>query len=107
MGKEFGGRDSLTYAAEHITNADNGLTLMEGVDTQCFHGYVNCGAKGAITGIGNALPEPILNLLSLSEQAAMGNVIARQKAQELESALHILCTYDEGPDLVLFYKHCM
>ena len=28
---------------------------MVGVDTQVFHGYVNCGAVGAITGIGNAL----------------------------------------------------
>ena len=48
--KEFGGAESLSYAAEHITSGDESLTLMVGVDTQVFHGYVNCGATGAITG---------------------------------------------------------
>jgi dihydrodipicolinate synthase/N-acetylneuraminate lyase len=32
------------------------VTLMVGVDTAVYHGFVNCGATGAITGIGNALP---------------------------------------------------
>ena len=54
--KEFGGAASLSYAAENITNQDPNLTLMVGVDTQVFHGYVRCGAAGAITGVGNALP---------------------------------------------------
>jgi 4-hydroxy-tetrahydrodipicolinate synthase len=58
--KEFGGADSLTYAAEHITSGDDDLALMVGVDTQVFHGFVNCGAVGAITGVGNALPEQVL-----------------------------------------------
>ena len=57
--KEFGGASSLTYAAEHITSGDAGLTLMVGVDTQVVHGFVRCGATGAITGIGNALPGPV------------------------------------------------
>ncbi len=35
--KEFGGRESLTYAAEHITSGDKSLALMVGVDTQVFH----------------------------------------------------------------------
>ena len=55
--KEFGGADSLTYAAEHITSGREDLTLMVGVDTQVVHGFVRCGAKGAITGVGNALPK--------------------------------------------------
>lgn len=105
--KEFGGADALSYAAEHITNADPELTLMAGVDTQVFHGYVNCGAKGAITGIGNALPEPVLKMLSLCQSAAAGDVQARRYALELERALLVLSTFDEGPDLVLFYKYLL
>ena len=54
--KEFGGAESLSYAAEHIAGREPGVALMVGVDTQVFHGIVNCGASGAITGIGNVLP---------------------------------------------------
>ena len=105
--KEFGGCKSLSYAAEHITGAEPALTLMVGVDTQVFHGYVNCGATGAITGIGNALPEPVLCLIELCKKAAAGDVEARRLAKELESALMVLSTFDEGPDLVLFYKYLL
>jgi 4-hydroxy-tetrahydrodipicolinate synthase len=105
--KEFGGAKSLTYAAEAITSGDPTLTLMVGVDTQVVHGFVNCGAKGAITGVGNALPKEVLHLISLSEQAATGDPTARRKAQELDAALSVLSTFDEGPDLVLYYKHLM
>lgn len=52
--KEFGGTAAMTYAAEHITSANNGVVLMAGVDTGVFHGYVKSGASGTITGIGNA-----------------------------------------------------
>ncbi|GIS87558.1 MAG: hypothetical protein CM1200mP18_02680 [Gammaproteobacteria bacterium] len=58
--KEFGGRAPLSYAAEHITGTDSALKLLVGVDTQVVHGYVSCGAEGAITGIGNALPREVL-----------------------------------------------
>ncbi len=105
--KEFGGGEALSYAAEHITNADPDLTLMVGVDTQVFHGYVNCGARGAITGIGNALPAPVLRMLELCKQAQKGDVNARRLAKELESALMVLSTFDEGPDLVLYYKYLL
>jgi dihydrodipicolinate synthase/N-acetylneuraminate lyase len=105
--KEFGGAKSLTYAAESITSGDASLTLMVGVDTQVFHGFVNCGAKGAITGVGNALPKEVLHLIKLCEQAATGDATARRKAQELDEALRVLSTFDEGPDLVLYYKHLM
>ncbi len=105
--KEFGGADSLSYAAEHITGAEPDLVLMVGVDTQVFHGYVRCGAGGTITGVGNALPNEVLRLISLCEQAASGNAQARRLALELEEALRALSTFDEGPDLVLYYKYLM
>lgn len=105
--KEFGGSADLRYAAENITSREEGVTLMVGVDTNVFHGYVNCGAGGAITGIGNALPKEVLHLVALCEKAAKGDVQARAKALELESALAVLSSFDEGPDLVLFYKHLM
>ncbi len=105
--KEFGGADSLSYAAEFITSGDPDLALMVGVDTQVFHGFVRCGAVGAITGIGNALPGPVLRLVELCRRAAAGDVEARRLALELEEALRVLSTFDEGPDLVLHYKYLM
>ena len=105
--KEFGGAEALSYAAEHITGADESLRLMVGVDTQVFHGYVNCGAVGAITGIGNAIPTQVLKLIELCERAVTGDAQARRFAKELDEALIVLSTYDEGPDLVLFYKYLL
>lgn len=105
--KEFGGIADLRYAAEYITSRDESVTLMIGVDTAVYHGFVNCGATGAITGIGNALPEEVLLLTKLSQQAAKGDALARRQAQELEEALGVLSSFDEGPDLVLYYKHLM
>ena len=75
---------------------------MVGVDTNVFHGYVNCGAGGAITGIGNVLAAEILQLVSLCEQAARCDAVSRILAFELESALSVLSSFDEGTDLVLF-----
>lgn len=105
--KEFGGKDDLRYAAEHITSQDDQVTLMVGVDTEVFHGFVNCGATGSITGIGSALPKEALLLASLSQKAAAGHPEARKRALELEDALGILSSFDEGTDLVLFYKHLL
>ena len=105
--KEFGGSESLTYAAEHITTGHPELSLMVGVDTQVFHGIVRCGAVGAITGVGNALPKQVLRLLELCMKAAAGDVEARRLATELNDALAVLSKYNEGPDLVLYYKHLM
>jgi len=105
--KEFGGADALTYAAEAITSGDPGLSLMVGVDTQVFHGIVRCGAVGAITGVGNALPRPVLRLMELCRLAARGDGAARSLATELDAALAVLSKYDEGPDLVLYYKRLM
>ncbi|MGH6760800.1 MAG: dihydrodipicolinate synthase family protein [Phyllobacterium sp.] len=105
--KEFGGAADMRYAAENITSKDDSVTLMVGVDTTVFHGFVNCGATGAITGIGNVLPKEVQHLVALSKAAAAGNVEARARALELEAALGVLSSFDEGPDLVLFYKHMM
>ncbi|MFB3301872.1 dihydrodipicolinate synthase family protein [Pseudomonas sp. AMR01] len=105
--KEFGGAADLRYAAENITSQDDNVTLMVGVDTQVVHGFVNCNATGAITGIGNALPREVLHLVALSKQAAKGDAKARRLARELEAALAVLSSFDEGCDLVLYYKHLM
>jgi len=105
--KEFGGADDLRYAAEHITSQDDAVSLMVGVDTQVFHGFVNCNATGAITGVGNALPREVLQLVALCEKAAKGDLKARRLAKELESAMAVLSSFDEGVDLVLFYKQLM
>lgn len=105
--KEFGGADAMRYAVEHITSRDDEVILMAGVDTQVFHGYVNCNATGTITGIGNVLPREVLLLVSLSRQAAQGDARARRQALELSAALDVLSSFDEGCDLVLFYKYLM
>ena len=105
--KEFGGAKAMSYAAEHITSADDGVILMAGVDTGVYHGYVKCGATGTITGIGNVLPREILHFVALAQAAAAGDPDARLRAQELGEALEVLSTWDEGTDLVLYYKHMM
>jgi len=105
--KEFGSNADMTYAAEHITSRDDEVALMVGVDTGVVHGFVNCGAAGAITGLGNVMPKQVLNLVALSQKAAKGDVLARQRAEELDAAMHVLSSYDEGTDLVLYFKHMM
>jgi 1-pyrroline-4-hydroxy-2-carboxylate deaminase len=105
--KEFGGAAPLSYAAQHIAGADADVALTVGVDTAVFHGYVNCGAVGAITGIGNVLPKPVLQLVALCQKAAKGDAKARVQALQLEAALGVLSSFDEGVDLVLYYKYLM
>nr|WP_238383158.1 dihydrodipicolinate synthase family protein [Rubripirellula obstinata] len=105
--KEFGGADSLSYAAEHITHTDDDVLLMAGVDTQVYHGFVRCGAVGAITGIGNCLPAEVLKYVALCEAAAAGDVQADHYARELSNSFTVLSRFDEGPDLVLYYKYLM
>jgi len=105
--KEFGGAESLTYAAESITSGNPDLVLMVGVDTQVYHGFVNCNAGGAITGVGNALPRQVLRFVELCQQAATGDPQARAWAQEFTEAFAVLSKFDDGPDLVLYYKHLM
>ena len=80
---------------------------MVGVDTAVYHGFVKCGAVGAITGIGTALPKEVLLLTKLSKLAATGNAEARLRAQELEESMSVLASFDEGPELVLFFKYLL
>ncbi len=105
--KEFGGPADLRYAAESITGSAEGVSLMIGVDTAVVHGFVNCGATGAITGIGNVLPTEVLHLVKLAQAAARGDAEARMRAIEMEAAFAVLSSFDEGVDLVLFFKHMM
>lgn len=105
--KEFGGAADLRYAAENITSGDDAIKLMIGVDTTVYEGFVNCGAAGAITGIGNAFPKEVLHLVALCRVAAAGDAEARFRAAELDAALAVLSSFDEGPDLVLYYKYMM
>jgi 1-pyrroline-4-hydroxy-2-carboxylate deaminase len=74
--KEFGSKEALRYAAENITSQDESVLLMVGVDTAVYHGFVKCGAVGAITGIGTALPNEVLLLANLCKLAAKGNAEA-------------------------------
>ena len=101
------GDSFIARQAMVITSGSDELTLMAGVDTQVFHGFVNCGAKGAITGVGNALPKEVLRFLELCRAAATGDPQARRWALELSGALEVLSIFDEGPDLVLYYKELM
>lgn len=105
--KEFGGPEPLRYAAEFITSGNKDVALMVGVDTANYVGIVECGAIGTITGIGNVLPKEVLLMVKLCKAAAKGDATARRLALQLESALAVLSSFDEGPDLVLFYKHMM
>lgn len=105
--KEFGGAEAPSYAAEHITSGDKQLRLLVGVDTQMVHGYVNCGATGAITGIGNVLPREVVYLETLCRRAATGDDEAKHLANELDQAMMTLAVFDEGPDLVLYFKYLL
>ncbi|TIO99190.1 MAG: dihydrodipicolinate synthase family protein, partial [Mesorhizobium sp.] len=49
----------------------------------------------------------VLHLAGLSQAAAKGDAEARRLAQELDAALAVLSSFDEGPDLVLYFKHMM
>jgi len=49
----------------------------------------------------------VLHLIALCRLAAAGDVEARRLVRELEDALAELSRFDEGPDLVLYYKHLL
>lgn len=105
--KEFGGKADLSYAAEHITSQDEDVILMVGVDTEVYHGFAKCGAVGAITGIGTIFPKEALLQVALSRRAAEGCPEADLRARELAEAFSVLAKFDEGVDLVLYFKHLM
>ena len=105
--KEFGNKAALSYAAEYITSQDDDLLLMVGVDTEVYHGFTKCGAVGAITGIGTIFPKEALLQVALSRRAAGGCFESDQRARELADAFSVLAKFDEGVDLVLYFKHLM
>ncbi len=105
--KEFGGAVSLDYAAAHITSGRPDLKLVVGVDTEVVHGIVRCGASGVISGIGNVFPAAVLRLIDLCEKARDGDEDALIEARDLDDALSVLAKFDEGPDLVLYFKRLM
>lgn len=105
--KEFGGKADLSYAAENITSQDDDVILMVGVDTEVYHGFVKCGAVGVITGVGTIFPKETLLQVALSRRAAQGDVEADMRARELAEAFSVLAKFDEGVDLVLYFKHMM
>ena len=45
--------------------------------------------------------------MKLCRKAADGDAQARAHARELDEAFTVLSSFDEGPDLVLYYKHLM
>jgi 1-pyrroline-4-hydroxy-2-carboxylate deaminase len=49
----------------------------------------------------------VLRLVELCQRAAKGNAAARGLALELEGALGPLSVFDEGVDLVLYFKRLM
>jgi len=108
--KEFGGAADLTCDDQQITAGDPNLSLLVGVDVQVTHGMLRCNAVGLITGIGNVFPQQVRHLMDLCLTACSDagvNRKARSLAFELEEAMMPLSKYDEGPDLVLYYKYLM
>ena len=89
---------------------DPSLTLMVGVDTQVVHGFVNCGATGAITGIGNVLPREALHLVELCRKRASQRrrCCADARAVELDAgAGDALLVRRRGQISFSIYKYLM
>ena len=105
--KESGGKEALTLAARLITHTD-GCFLVAGIDNALVHGVLGCGAIGAITGVGNVLPDEVMCLWRLCQAAdKQGDPEAWLLAEELDRRLLPLSDYDADPRLVLYYKHLL
>ena len=48
------------------------MALVDGVDTQVFHGIILCGAIGVITGMKNVLPQAVLKLFGFVAKSFKG-----------------------------------
>jgi 4-hydroxy-tetrahydrodipicolinate synthase len=106
--KEFGGKDALTRDYKELTRDDPDLTLVVGADPDVVHGYVLCGAKGAITGVGNVVPDAVKTLVSLCEKYTSNpDDTLMNRINSLDRLLMPLAEYDVGPDLALYYKYLM
>ena len=105
--KESGGKEALTSAARLITHTDD-CFLVVGIDNELVHGVMGCGAVGAVTGVGNVLPDEVMYLWRLCQVARKnGDDKAWRLAEELDRRLLPLSDYDADPRLVLYYKHLL
>jgi 1-pyrroline-4-hydroxy-2-carboxylate deaminase len=105
--KESGGKEALTLAARLITHTED-CFLVVGVDNALVHGVLGCGAVGAITGVGNVVPDEVMHLWRLCQLAQnKGDDEAWRLAEELDRRLLPMSDYDADPRLVLYYKHLM
>lgn len=105
--KESGGPEALTLAARKMTHTD-GCFLVIGIDNALVHGVMGCGAVGAVTGVGNVLPQEVMylwKLLLLAQEK--GDAEAWRLAEELDRRLLPMADYDADPRLVLYYKHLL
>jgi 4-hydroxy-tetrahydrodipicolinate synthase len=103
--KEFGGGADLRYAAEHITSRTtrdpdgrrrhpSGARLRQLQRHRRHHRHrQRPAARSAATG--------------RAEQARPRAMPGPPPGRELEAALAVLSSFDEGCDLVLYYKHLM
>ena len=89
------GADTITLSA-----ALTGLTGAVTINGDGGNDTVNLNADITFAS-GNSLN------VDLTNDAAGGDVEARRLALELDEALRVLSTFDEGPDLVLHYKALM
>jgi len=105
--KESGGSEALTSAARMITHTE-GCFLVVGIDNQVVHGVLGCNAVGAVTGVGNVLPDETMVLWRLCRAARdTADPEAWRLAEELDRRLLPLSDYDADPRLVLYYKHLL
>jgi 4-hydroxy-tetrahydrodipicolinate synthase len=105
--KESGGAEALTLAARLITHTDD-CFLVVGIDNALVHGVLGCGAVGAITGVGNVVPDEVMCLWNLCQSAQdKGDHKAWLLAEELDRRLLPMSDYDADPRLVLYYKHLL
>ena len=100
------GGDEVVALAAH----NNSLIIFGRRQTLIYTGAITPSTMtlgDTITGIGCVLPRPVLTLCNLARAAAGGDVEARAKALELEAAFAVLSSFDEGPDLVLYFKYLL
>ncbi len=106
--KEFGGESDLNRDYDTITRDKPELSLVVGLDTKVVHGYTVCGAKAAITGVGNVIPKAVVELLGMCTNYQK-NPRERllQSIERLDRIIRPLAEFDATPQLVLYYKHLM
>ena len=104
--KEFGGAQDMRYAAEFITSQDDEVILMAGSIPRSL--MASSIAARRARSPASAMPCPGSVAAGRVEQAGRpGDALARRQALELSEALQVLSSFDEGCDLVLYYKYLL